>query len=483
MAQITIVGLGPGSPMYLTREAWDILSNAGEIWLRTMHHPVVAGLPEGIPLHSFDTLYEASETFEEVYTTIVRRVLELGSCEEGVIYGVPGHPLVGEVTVTRILDAGRKSRIPVRVVAGVSFIESCLTALELDALDSLQIVDALDVVSLHHPPLNPDMPALLAQVYNQRVASELKLVLMNQYPDEHLTAIVNAVGTPGESVLWLPLYEIDRQTLTPLTSLYITPWQKTSSFESFQETVAYLRAPEGCPWDQEQTHESLRTNLLEEAYEVLAAIDVGEPDALCEELGDLLLQVVLHAQIATEEGAFQMGDVIAHIDAKLKHRHPHVWGTVQVNNAEEVCANWEMIKREEREASQRKQKHSLLDGVPRTLPALAQAAAYGTRVSRVGLDWPAIENILEKVQQSLAELASAQGTTALSGSLGDFLFAVASYARWLDIDPESALREANQRFAEHFAMVEQIARERNMPLDQMRWEDIDRLWQESQVDK
>lgn len=480
MAQITILGLGPGAPEQLTREAWAVLTSAEAVWLRTSRHPVVTAFPPALAVQSFDALYEEATTFDQVYTTIVERVLALGRRPEGVIYAVPGHPLVGEAAVPRIIAAARAEGLPVRVVAGLSFIEPLLGALVVDALDGVQVVDALVVAGLHHPPLNPDVPVILAQVYSRAVASDLKLALMNQYPDEHQVALVDAAGTAAETVAWLPLYEIDRQECTPLTSLYLPPLPPVRSFEGFQETIAHLRAPEGCPWDREQTHASLRTNLLEEAYEVLEAIDHEDMPALCEELGDLLLQIVLHAQIATEDGDFQMPDVIAAIDAKLKHRHPHVWGTVQVTGPEEVTLNWEQLKRAERESNGQAER-SLLDGVPRTLPALAQAQAYGARARRVGFDWPNVEGVTAKIQEELAELQAAPDAESQTHELGDVLFAVVNWARWLGVDPEQALRETNARFARRFGYVEASARHRGISLKDMTLAEMDRLWEEAKA--
>ena len=480
MAHITIVGLGPGALSQLTREAWEVLSGAQEVWFRTLQHPVVEGLPEGLVRHSFDAFYEESATFEEVYTAIVARVLDLGRRESGVIYAVLGHPLVGEATVTKLLAAAQEEGMPTRVVHGLSFIEPMLTALGIDALDGLHVADALDVVSLHHPPFNPDYPVLVGQVYSRAVASDLKLTLMNQYPDAHQVALVSAAGTAMQTVDWLPLYELDRRELDPLTSLYIPALPPVSSFEGFQETIARLRAPGGCPWDRKQTHASLRNNLLEEAYEVLAAIDAEDVDSLREELGDLLLQVVLHTQIATEDGDFQMADVLAGVDAKLKHRHPHVWGDVQVAGTEDVVHNWETLKREEREANGQAER-SLLDGVPKSLPALAQAHAYASRVRRVGFDWETLDGVVAKVREELAELEAADSEEALAAELGDLLFAIANWARWLKIDPESALRETNGRFARRFAYIEASARQRGVPVDTLGLEEMDRLWEEAKA--
>jgi tetrapyrrole methylase family protein/MazG family protein len=490
MAHITVVGLGPGAEGALTREAWEVLGEAREVWLRTAHHPVVGRLPETLELHAFDALYEGSETFDEVYAAIVGRVLELGQRAEGVIYAVPGHPLVGEATVPRVLDGARRQGIPVRLVEGLSFVAPVVTALALsppkneapapsvDPLDGMQVADALDLLALHHPPFNPDLPALVGQVYSRSVASQLKLTLMNLYPDEHPVALVDAAGTRGSTVVWLPLYEVDRRPLSPLSSLYVPPLPYVAGLEGFQETIARLRAPGGCPWDREQTHRSLRTNLLEEAYEVLDALDAEDPEALREELGDLLLQVVLHAQIATEEGAFRMGDVIAGIDAKIKHRHPHVWGAVEVADAGEVSTNWEAIKRREREASD-KGDRSLLDGVPAGLPALAQAYAYTDRVRRVGFEWPTSEESLQKVREELAEVQGAEGKEELAAEVGDLLMAVANWARRLGVDPESALREANRRFARRFQHIEGEARRRGVQLEALGVEEMVRLWEEA----
>jgi len=475
MADITIVGLGPGAPEHLTREAWQVLSNADAIWLRTVHHPVIPHLPDTVALYSFDDFYEEAESFLAVYEAIAERIMALVE-DHDVVYAVPGHPLVGESSVLNILERARQNEVDVRLVDGLSFVEPTLTALSVDALNGLQIVDAVEVMALHHPPLNPDFAALIGQVYSRAVASEVKLTLMNQYPDEHHVALVEGAGTRAQVVTWLPLYEIDRRSSGLLTSLYVPPLPRTGSFECFQATVARLRMPGGCPWDREQTHASLRDNLLEETYEVLDAIDRGDDEALREELGDLLLQVVLHAQIAVEDGEFTMAEVISGIDTKLKHRHPHVWGGLAVKDAEEVTVNWEALKREEREANGEGER-SLLDGVPAALPALAQAYAYAGRARRVGFDWPNMEAVVGKVHEELDELMAAETESEIGMEMGDLLFAIANWARWLDVEPESALREANLRFARRFRVVEMMARERGLQLESMSIEALDDLWQ------
>ncbi len=472
---ITIVGLGPGDPHHLTREAWAVLKAASEVWLRTEHHPTVAGLPPHLTLHSFDYLYEEAKDFPQVYTAIAGEVLRLGQRPEGVIYAVPGHPLMGEATVGQVLSRAEEAGLAVHVVEGLSFVEPTLAALRIDALAGLQIYDALELAARYHPPLNPDLPALVGQLYSRSLAADVKITLMNQYPDNHEVMLVHAAATPEQRVVRLLLYELDRRDdIAHLTTLYVPPLPGATSFEGLQDTVAHLRAPDGCPWDREQTHESLRAGLLEEAYEVLAAIDGGDVPALQEELGDLLLQILLQAQIATEEGEFKMAQVVAGIDAKLKHRHPHVWGGRPVKGTEEVLRRWEELKREEKG-----EDHSVLDGVPAAMPALQQADAYSLRAARVGFDWTEASGVADKVREEMAEVEAATTPKERGAELGDLLFAVVNWARWLGVDPETALREANARFARRFRGVERMAHERGLDMAALTIDELEALWQEA----
>ncbi len=476
--EIVIVGLGPGAPGLLTREAWDVIEAADELWLRTVHHPTVEALPPDLACRSFDPLYESAEDFPEVYRAIAEEVLRLGQRPEGVVYAVPGHPMVGEATVQRILARARAEALPVRIVAGLSFVEPTLTLLGLDALEGVQVCDAIELAGRYHPPLNPDVPALVGQIYSQPLASDLKLTLMNQYPDEHPVALVHAAGTPEAEVIDLPLDEIDRRDVAHLTTLYVPPLPSISSFEGLQNTVSQLRSPEGCPWDREQTHQSLRQGVLEEAYETVEAIDTDDLTGLQEELGDLLLLIVFQTQIATEAGDFQMVDVIAGIDAKLKHRHPHVWGEARIEEAGEVVARWDALKREEK-----RERSSLLDGVPAAMSALLKAVAYGERAARVGFDWPDAEAVAEKVEEELGELAAAETPEAVEAELGDLLFAIANWARHLEVDAETALRKANARFAARFRTMETLAKQQGQGLARLDLDRLEALWQAAKAEQ
>jgi tetrapyrrole methylase family protein / MazG family protein len=353
---LTIVGLGPGELDDLSRKAYRTLKQAQTVYLRTSQHGCVACLPQNdVTYHSFDELYETLDDFETVYTAIVDRLL--AAAQDGdVVYAVPGDPLVGESTTTRILAAAQKIDLKVEIVNGISFVEPTLALLGIDALDGFQVLDGLQVAALHHPPINPDMPALLGQVYSAAVASDVKLTLMNQYADDFPVTLIHAAGTPDARVENLPLHAIDHSPhIGHMTALYVPALGEMTSFEQAQEVIAHLRAPEGCPWDREQTHLSLRQFLIEEAYEVLDAIETEDPQALQEELGDLLLQIVLHTQIAIDDGEFQMADVIRHINAKMIRRHPHVWGDVDVrDNPDQVVTNWEALKRQEKPITARR---------------------------------------------------------------------------------------------------------------------------------
>jgi tetrapyrrole methylase family protein / MazG family protein len=477
---ITIVGLGPGDPSQLTRQVWDWLQAADEVYVRSNQHPTVAGLPASVTVHSFDEYYQSSERFEQVYERIVERVLELGQRPEGVTYAVPGHPYVAEATTPEIVRRAAEAGIRVSVMEGLSFLGPTFTALGIDPLPHLTVVDALEVGSAHVPPFPPSSPALIAQIYSRQVASDLKLTLMAVYPDEHPVRLVHAAGTVEAFVEDLPLYEIDRSQRTGLlTTLYLPPLAPDTSFEAFQEVIAHLRAPDGCPWDREQTHTSLRKHLLEEAYETLNALDTEDPAAMQEEFGDLLLQIVLHAQIASEEGEFTMADILAGINRKIVRRHPHMFGSVQVENVSGVLSNWERIKETERKNNGDPVTKGLLDGVPRALPALSQAQEIQDRAARVGFDWSEIEPVIEKVREELEEVLSAETELERASEMGDLLFAVVNLIRWYKVDAESALRQTSERFRRRFGYVEGQARAAGRSLSDMNLDEMDVFWDQA----
>ncbi len=474
---IVLLGLGPGGAELLTRQAWDRINSSTRLYLRTIQHPVVSSLPENLDVRSFDHLYETGESFEEVYSQIVEQVLALGETAEGVVYAVPGHPFIAEATCPEIYRRALEQGIPIEVVNGLSFLEPVMSALGLDPFPQMTLMDALELARLHVPPFPPNAPALIAQIHSQAVASDVKLTLMASYPDEYPVKLVHAAGTKSELVESLALYEIDRSPhIGLLTVLYLPPLHPASSFEAFQEIIAHLRAPEGCPWDRQQTHQTLRTHLLEEAYEVLSALDADDPLAMREEFGDLLLQIVLHAQIASEYGEFNMADVLQGIHTKIVRRHPHVFGDLSLQDVQGVLHNWEKLKEAER-VENGKSEASLLDGVALALPALVQAYEYQDRAARVGFDWSKIEGVYEKLEEEIAEVKAASDDSGRFAEVGDLLFAVVNLARWLKVDAESALREANQRFRQRFAQIEAGARAQGRSVADLSLDEMESLWQ------
>ena len=479
MTGITILGLGPGDPDLLTRQAWNFLENCSELYLRTRQHPVVAGLPPEIQLHSFDDLYETGENFEAVYHQIIEQVLALGRRSQGVVYAVPGHPFVAEATSPEIARRARAEGLPVTIIEGLSFLEPVWSALGDDPFPHAALVDALELAGAHVPPFPTSAPAIVAQIYSPLVAADVKLTLNALYPDEHPVKLIHAAGTAQQRVEHLALYEIDRSpNIGLLTALYVPPLGSTTSFEAFQEVIAHLRAPNGCPWDREQTHQSLRSQLLEETFEVLAALDADDPQHMCEEFGDLLLHVVMHAQIASESGEFTMAEVLHGIHTKIVRRHPHVFADVQLQDVQGVLKNWERLKAEER-AANGKTEAGLLDSVALALPALVQAEQYQQRVARVGFDWPDLQGVLDKLEEELREVHQAEDGEERAAEVGDLLFAVVNLARWYKVDSESALREANARFRKRFSYIEKAARQQGRAVSDLSPDEMEALWQEA----
>ncbi len=479
MPGITLLGLGPGDPAQLTRAAWEVLNSSGEVWLRTSQHPTVGGMPASLKVHSFDDLYQNGDSFETVYASIVEKVLELGQRPEGVLYAVPGDPFIAEATCPSIAARAREQKIPLKIVHGISFIEPVFSALGTDPFPHMTFMDALELSQAHVPAFPPDLPVLVAQLYSRMVASEVKMTLNTVYPDEHPVWLVHAAGTRDELVESLPLYEIDRSThIGLLTVLYVPPLAEGTSFEAFQEIIAHLRAPDGCPWDKEQTHSSLRSHLLDEAYESLEALDSQDPAKMAEEFGDLLLQVVLNAQIANEEAEFTMNDVLKGIFDKIVRRHPHVFGDVQVEGVKGVLSNWEKLKAEERKEKGAEAKGPL-DGIPLALPALIQAQEYQDRAARLGFDWPEIGGVLDKIVEEIQEVRQANDQKELTSELGDLFFALVNLARWKKVDAESALREMNIRFKERFSSIEAGAKKQGRKMQDLSLDEMESLWQEA----
>ena len=476
---IVIVGLGPAGANNLTREAWDWLTQIDELWARTRYHPVFSDLPENLVVNSFDG--EDEYLSSDYGKDIAEKIIQIAQQQGGITYAVPGSPFIAEETVREILARVADSDIAVRVIDGMSFLEPVCSALGIDPHPKLVLTDSLYLASIEIPFFPASSPALISNLRPGMEASDLKLTLMNAYPDEYPVKLIHNAGLPDELVEEIPLYEIDQSLHTGLmTTLYLPARENGRAFEDFQQIIARLRAPDGCPWDREQTHMSLRPYLLQESYEVLEALDEENADHLVEELGDLLLQIVLHAQIATENQDFNMTDVIAAVSEKIVRRHPHVFGGQDVESVDGVLHNWEQIKAEERK-SKGEERKSMLDGIPTALPALTQADQIQQRAQRVGFDWKTIDPVIAKIHEELQELKEADTPERKQSEAGDVLFAVVNLLRWLEIDPEMALRETNTRFRQRFGYIESAAARQGKQVEDLSFEEMDALWEEAKT--
>ncbi len=503
-AAITILGLGPGDIGDLTVQARAILTQAAEqhqtVYFRTVIHPTVEQLVTAMPtleIISFDHFYEESVNWSTLYQQIAEEVCGLAA-QRPIVYGVPGHPLIGELSVQLVLRLARERELSTTIVAGLSFIEPVCTAVGLDPFDAgTQLIDATTLAGLRADEIAgkvvPTIPLLVTQVYNRRLASEVKLALSECYPDEWLVKLVRAAGVNttdasiDETVIELPLYQLDRNTYANhLSTLYVPPVGAMHALR-LPETLRYLimrlrRDPDGCPWDRAQTHQTLTRYVIEETYEVVEALEENDMDKLAEELGDLLLQVYLHAEIARQEGTFALGDIYEHISAKMIRRHPHIFGDVEVSGATQVVQNWEAIKREERvQAGKDVQKESVLDGVPQASPALTIAQEYQKRAAKVGFDYAAREDVYEKLQEELRELREATTPEQELEELGDLLYIVARLARSYKFDAEEALRKANRKFRGRFQAMEETLRDQSREPSSLSTQEWLALWQNTKA--
>ena len=463
---VRVVGLGPGDPSWLPARNWEALRSADKLLLRTAVHPMADELrSQGIAYSSCDDLYTSTDDFAKLYERIADRVIESGA-----VYAVPGHPMLGEESV-RILA----SRTEIEVFAAPSFVDAVMAEVRRPLSGALQIWNA------HEPEailLDARSGQLIYQIDSQEAASSAKLHLLRWFPPEHSVVIVSQAGMSDCSKAAVPLSELDRQAYDPLTSAFCEGLQleRPQGFYGLVSVVDRLLAPGGCPWDREQTHDSLKKHMVEETYEVLEAIDSGDPDKLCEELGDFLLQALMHSQMDAIEGLYDIDDVISGITDKLVRRHPHVFGDVSAENADEVLANWDAIKKQEKP-----EPRSILDGVPRSLPALLRAHEVSKRASRAGFEWPSIADVFAKIREEEDELAEAirSGDAArVSEELGDILFTLVNIARWLKVEPEDALRKMVDRFTLRFQAMEGNARK---PLRELSLAEWDELWERSKL--
>ena len=318
-----------------------------------------------------------------------------------------GDPTFNHALIGLLRKKAEGVSIPVKIYPAAGCLQHCLALSGVDAAAGLFQMRADRLEGIHHPPFSPDTYTFLDHLPAGEKLQDLVDMLSNQYPGSFRVSVYLQDGVGIYTRREMALDVVPEEAAgNGFQAMLIPPMKQESSLESFQETIAHLRAEDGCPWDRKQTHQTLRLHLLEETYEALDALDRGDMHAIREELGDLLLQIVLHAQIGTENGSFRMADVIAGIQTKIVHRHPHVFSDTTVEDVDDVLTNWEALKKSERKSEG--SDASLLNGVPRNLPALAQAVEIQDRASRVGFEWDAIDGVLDKIQEEVEEIRTAE---------------------------------------------------------------------------
>lgn len=483
MGKISIVGLGPGDYSLISQGAINVLETSSRIYLRTKKHPIVDKFDEKIKYTSLDYFYDNEDSFDDVYDKISKHIIEL-SKEGDLVYAVPGHPRVAERTVSTIERLAKDKGIEVETIASMSFVDAMFNYLAIDPADGFKLVDAFEIENAY---IDTDTAMIITQIYDEFIASNIKLKLMEYYDYDQEVCIVNGAGVKNlESKTYVPLYELDRnsQLFNYLTSLYIPKSSKKmyNTVHELENIMNVLRGPNGCDWDKKQTHETLKKYLIEESYELCQAIDNDDIDEMIEELGDVLLQVIFHCQIGQESGYFDFKEVVNGICTKLINRHPHVFNDKEVDMSK-FEKTWEDIKQKE------KGEEKITDGlkrIPTYLPSLIKANKIQYKAALVGFDWDNIDDVLKKIQEEYKELLDEceQGNIKyIKEELGDLLFSIVNLARFLHIDPEEALNGTNQKFIDRFEFMEEKAAQQNKKLDQLSLDEQEELWVQAKSKK
>ncbi|MBX4261788.1 nucleoside triphosphate pyrophosphohydrolase [Clostridium estertheticum] len=477
---IKVVGLGPGAIDSLTIGTLEILKNSKNIYLRTEKHPTVDYLKTlCIEFETYDNRYEENNNFDDVYRSIAEDLVDKNKLYGDIVYGVPGHPLVAETSVKLLIELCAKNKIDIEIFPAVSFIDAVIQGLKLDPIEGLKIIDAFDI---ENQVLDKRVGLLITQVYSLSIASDVKLALLEYYEADMEIYFVRAAGIKDlESIRKIYLYELDRQKdIDYLTSIYIPKKiDATKDFYDLIKVVDTLRNENGCAWDREQTHESLKKCLIEECYEVLEAIDEKDEDNIIEELGDVLLQVIFHAKIGEEEGYFNINDVIRGITNKMINRHPHIFKSLESKTTKQVLESWEIIKSKEKQFNSYTEA---LKHVPKNLPGLMKAVKVQQKASKVGFDFECLEDAMEKVLEELGEVRDVykgENRAKILEEVGDLVFSTVNIARLLDIDPEVAVNYTIDKFINRFGYIEEAARDKGLELNQMSLADMDKLWNKS----
>ncbi|AFS79374.1 MazG family protein [Gottschalkia acidurici 9a] len=483
MRKIVIIGLGPGDIGSLTIEAVEKICDGNKVFLRTEKHPTIEYLKKKqIEYTSYDHVYDEEEDFDKVYELISKNLIQMSEKYGIINYCVPGHPLVAEKTVSLLIEKQEQGEIELEIIAGLSFIEPVILSVGSDPVDGLKIIDGLDIL---HQSVDINTDNLITQVYNRVRASELKLELIDIYGDEYEVYVIKSAGIKGQEIkVKVPLYEIDRiEWIDYLTSIYIPKMDKDKRVKydmyNLMAIMEILRSKDGCSWDAEQTHTSLRPYVIEEAYEVVDAIDNDDIDGITEELGDLLLQIIFHSQIGKEEGYFTIMDVTTSICEKLIRRHPHVFTDFRAKSSQEVVYDWNDIKAKEKNMTTYTER---IKSIPKGLPALMKSYKVQKRAADVGFDWEDVSGALEKLEEELNEVKEELNTSnkeRLENEIGDLIFSIVNVCRFVNVNPENAVNKTINKFIKRFEFIETESINQGKDIKNMTLEEMDKLWKQA----
>ncbi len=475
-AHIKIVGLGPGSNDAISAQTLREIDNATHRYIRTTRHPSAHLVKNAT---SFDDEYEKHDKFEDVYRAIADKLIAAAQQHENILYVVPGSPLVLEHTVQLLLQ---DKSVTTTVMPAMSFLDVVWSALKIDPVDAgVRMIDGHRFAEL---AAGETGPLLVAQCHANWVMSNIKLAHESATGDEPVI-ILHHLGLDDEKITHTTWQNLDRE-IEPdhLTSIYIPKLSEPIASEMAKLHTLARTLREQCPWDEKQTHDSLVRYLIEETYEVVDAINALDPqdestdEKFIEELGDLLYQIEFHATIAEQQGRFTIADVARSIHDKLVRRHPHVFGDVRADSAEEVVSNWDAIKQQERGVVTEK---SVFDGVANSSPSLMYSTKLQKRAAEFGFDWPDSKGASDKITEELGELSRAietkQDASEIALELGDVLFSVVNLSRHLGVDAETALRSAADKFRDRFQSVVALAEQRKLDLAKCSLTQLDELWE------
>ena len=474
MNTIQIIGLGAGTKEELTLKAYQALSENIPTFVRTDRHPIVEELRENIKIESFDDYFEKYCTFNEIYEKIAEELVRLANCHGKINYCTSGSPYYGDIVTKKLLNE-YKDQINIIIIDGMSFIDKCIKLSGYTDYKNISILDSFEVDEF---TFDVNSFNIITQVDDVETASYLKIKLMEVYPSTIDTLIIDVLENNVKKV---PLYMLDREKKYGFSTYFcILPIEisdnKVYNVNNLRRIVRILRGPDGCPWDKKQTHRSIRQHVIEEAYEVVDAIDKGDIDNLIEELGDLLFQVVFHSELGSEEGYFNFNDVVTNVCKKMYFRHPHVFGDVSAHSAEEALESWENSKLKEKNLSTYTDN---LKNVPKALSPLSRSYKIQKRAAEVGFDWSDSKDVLAKVKEELLEFIEEYNKNNIENmeeEFGDLLFALVNFARFENINPDVALNKTINKFINRFEYIEKNS---TKDLKQMTLKEMDELWEKS----